>query len=75
VLQFYKDLSYRTDVIGKETALVLLFYITCMLRVSHPGLGLGLGTDTKMLYNSNDYTIRHYIMPFENVKIAKMLMY
>jgi hypothetical protein len=54
VLQFYKDLSYRTDVIGTRS---------------------WLGTDTKMLYNSNDYTIRHYIMPFENVKIAKMLMY
>ena len=34
MLQFYKDLSYRTDVIGKKPVLLLLFYITCMLRVS-----------------------------------------
>jgi hypothetical protein len=34
VLQFYKDLSYRTDVIGKKPVRLLLFYITCMLRVS-----------------------------------------
>jgi len=53
VLQFYKDLSYRTDVIGKETALVLLFYITCMLRVSR-------GRDHMVVGFTTTYVISAY---------------